>query len=66
MFFMQERLDRALANSVWIDNFPRYNVEVVAACNSDHLPLLITLECPPTNFINRPKVFRYAAGWGKK
>lgn len=42
-YFTQEQLDRALENSVWIDEFRERSVEVMAACNSDHLPLLLTL-----------------------
>jgi hypothetical protein len=40
-------------------------VEVVAACNSDHLPLVVALDCTRANYNIRPRVFRYAAGWGK-
>jgi hypothetical protein len=62
---MQERLDRALANSAWIDIFPKYKVEVVVACNSDHLPLVVALDYTRANTHNRPRGFRYAAGRGK-
>jgi hypothetical protein len=64
-YFTQERLDRAMANSAWIDVFPRNHVEVVAACNSDHLPLFVYLEKNLSNIHTRPKAFRYVNGWGK-
>lgn len=43
--FMHERLDRALANSEWIDLFPDRSVEVLAGCNSDHMPIFLKLAC---------------------
>jgi hypothetical protein len=42
-----------------------YDVEVVEACNSDHLPLVVALDSTRANTNIRPRVFRYAAGWGK-
>lgn len=64
--FIQERLDRAMANSEWIDQLPGNRVEVLAACNSDHLPLLLLLEEKQTRSPLRKQVFRYEAGWGEK
>jgi hypothetical protein len=62
--FTQERLDRAMVNSEWIDLFPNGNVEVLAACNSDHLPLLVSLEEAKQRHKSRNGHFRYEARWG--
>lgn len=40
---IQERLDRALANSPWMDNFPHTKVHHLPRIHSDHSPILISL-----------------------
>ncbi|XP_056692237.1 uncharacterized protein [Spinacia oleracea] len=40
---IQERLDRALVNSVWLNNFPFTKVHHLPRTYSDHSPILISL-----------------------
>lgn len=41
---IKERLDRALANSPLIDNFPHTKVHHLPRTHSDHCPLIISLD----------------------
>jgi exonuclease III len=62
--FIKERLDRALSNPGWLDYYQVVRVAVLAACTSDHAPLLISFQRnrPP----KRSPRFRYNAVWGKQ
>ncbi|KAK6123881.1 hypothetical protein DH2020_042372 [Rehmannia glutinosa] len=44
---IQERLDRALANDVWISQFPYYRVTHLLRVKSDHNPLTIEFDHHP-------------------
>ena len=61
--FIKERLDRALGNSKWLDFFQMVKVNVLAACTSDHAPLLITFQHLVQQRLSRR--FWYDARWGK-
>lgn len=41
--WVQERLDRGLANQEWRDMFPRATVKVIEVSISDHMPLFLEL-----------------------
>lgn len=60
MELIQERLDRALANSPWMDNFPHTKVHHLPRTYSDHSPLLIALS---NSFANGPFPFRCKEVW---
>jgi hypothetical protein len=40
--YTQERLDRAVANREWCTLFPVASVTILAACSSDHNPILVS------------------------
>ncbi|KEH41640.1 hypothetical protein MTR_1g053180 [Medicago truncatula] len=42
--FMAQRLDRAICNEDWIDNWTVSSCNTLIKCFSDHFPLLITLQ----------------------
>ena len=42
--FVQERIDRACANQVWRDLFPRSQVFHLSASYSDHIPIMLTIQ----------------------
>ena len=53
-----------MANSEWINFFPSRIVKVLAACNLDHWPLLLTLMEKQKQSSFRNDHFRYEACWG--
>jgi hypothetical protein len=59
---VEERLDRALANTGWSNIFPTTTLENLAAPSSDHYPILLN-RCP----VKRPHMhkhsFRYENAW---
>ncbi|KAF5464435.1 hypothetical protein F2P56_014510 [Juglans regia] len=61
--FTKERLDRACANSAWIENFGGFLVTTVAASSSDHRPLVVSLDPEGQNLIRGKRPFRYEASW---
>lgn len=42
--WVQERLDRGLANKEWIEYFPNVEARVLEVSTSDHLPVCISLK----------------------
>ena len=42
--FVQERIDRACANQVWRDLFPRSQVFHLSASYSDHIPIMLAIQ----------------------
>jgi hypothetical protein len=61
MDLIQERLDRAWANSNWKLIFPEAQIHHLARINSDHCPLLLKLDPPPPSSTDRP--FRFQPCW---
>jgi exonuclease III len=61
-----ERLDRAMANTEWRDNWRDAVVETLVCCSSDHLPLLLILQRPKIHGRKNWRPFRYEAGWSKR
>ncbi|KAH1064492.1 hypothetical protein J1N35_029479 [Gossypium stocksii] len=58
-----ERLDRALANDVWVSAFPNCSVAHLLRLKSDHWPLLLSMRSEFNVAQGRP--FRFLAGWTK-
>ncbi|XP_035545078.1 uncharacterized protein LOC118348178 [Juglans regia] len=59
----KERLDRAVANSAWIEVFNEVWVEILAARTSDHKPILIhVLKGKKRNWVKN-QGFKYEANW---
>jgi exonuclease III len=60
--FVQERLDRVVANEGWSVQFPKADILVEGALSSDHLPIIVTLQEEP-----RPRCsfrnFKHEAAW---
>jgi hypothetical protein len=61
--FMQECLDRAVANPSWCAMNPRREVDVLAARSSDHKPLLIRLWGAGENQVRFHRSFKFEAKW---
>lgn len=62
--WVQERLDRGLANQEWRDMFPRAMVKVAEVSTSDHLPLF--LELNRVMYAPKKKCFRFENIWIKE
>lgn len=62
--WVQERLDRGLANSAWTDLFPNAVVKVMEASTSDHLPLFLDLNRKV--YVHKGKRFRFENVWIKE
>lgn len=58
-----KRLDRALCNISWRTRFDEAVVMVLPRTNSDHHPLLVTMQGVPISSVNKP--FRFEASWIK-
>lgn len=59
--FIQERLDRAFANQDWLNLYPKASVTYLTKVHSDHCPILLCIDKPPTLRLNR--LFRFQAVW---
>lgn len=60
--FVQERLDRVVANEGWSVQFPKATILVKGTLCSDHLPIIVTLQAEPRaggSFQN----FKLEAAW---
>ncbi|XP_075647222.1 uncharacterized protein LOC142618104 [Castanea sativa] len=55
--FIQERLDRAFANSAWSNLYPEAIVKHLPKIHSNHCPILLSLEKAPGIYLPRP--FRF-------
>lgn len=65
--FIEECLDRALANEDWMDLFASFSVENIVWDSSDHLPILVRA-CKHVGHVDRSlpwdeKPFRFEAKW---
>ncbi|KAK2365796.1 hypothetical protein QL285_079253 [Trifolium repens] len=61
---VEERLDRAMANSDWMLLFPEVRLINLLASHSDHNPILLQGVVPSTTRPNRP--FRFENSWLKE
>lgn len=61
--FIQERLDRILANQGWCSKFAVNRVSVLPSISSDHNPLFFYVSLQGNNFIKKRRLFRYEACW---
>lgn len=59
--WIQERLDRCLANQTWQQMFPEVEVQVIEVATSDHLPLYLNLN--KQVYAPRQKYFRFENIW---
>jgi hypothetical protein len=57
---IKERLDRGIANSLWVHLFPHYSVQHLPASSSDHNPII--LNTVPTD-LTLPRPFRFEEFW---
>ena len=55
---IQERLDRGFANASWRCAFPEASVHHLTRTHSDHCPVLICLDKPPSLNLPRPFIFQ--------
>lgn len=62
--WVQERLDRGLANQGWGDLFPEAIVQVLEVAESDHLPLFLLLN--RKIYVPRSQRFRFENVWVRK
>lgn len=58
---IQERLDRGLATTAWIDMFPCAEVRVLEVSTSDHKPLFLNLHRQV--YVQRQRRFRFENMW---
>ncbi|XP_058755177.1 uncharacterized protein LOC131628352 [Vicia villosa] len=58
---IEERLDRALANSEWLASFPFAKLTNLIASHSDHSPIL--LDCDPVQQVDWSFQFRFENNW---
>ncbi|KAF5447955.1 hypothetical protein F2P56_033465 [Juglans regia] len=61
--FTKERLDRACANSAWIDKFGGFLVTTATTSSFDHRPLVVSLDPEGQKLIRGERPFRYEASW---
>ena len=59
--WVEERLNRALANTAWCNLFPQAKVWSLEATCSDHLPIFVDQN--PSGFIHRHTRFRFENVW---
>jgi hypothetical protein len=57
---IKERLDRGIANSLWVQLFPHYSVQHLPAYSSDHNPIILNMV--PTD-LTLPRPFRFEEFW---
>lgn len=62
---IKQRLDRALANDVWLQIYPRTHVVHLPKRRSDHLPLLIQIKghVPTKKRKKRQRSFKFEKLW---
>jgi hypothetical protein len=60
---MKERLDRAVANPSWCDQFQDVDVSVLATQNSDHCPLLLSYGTRRVEDLGISDHFKFEASW---
>ncbi|XP_042976245.1 uncharacterized protein LOC122307416 [Carya illinoinensis] len=61
--FTKERLDRGFGNNTWMNLFPIHQVHTLTALNSDHCPILVSMEIQIKNIPKIDKPFRFEASW---
>ena len=64
-FFIPARLDRGIANSEWRALYPEVNISTEVVLNSDHMPLLFSLDAIGHGG-GRKRMFRYESQWVKE
>jgi hypothetical protein len=59
---VEEKLDRALSNAAWYQQFPNANLECLTATSSDHYPLWLVCN-PIRSNSNVPRHFKFENAW---
>lgn len=59
----RKRLDRAVANSAWLEVCDENKVEVLTSGASNHLPLLVSAKNKSTKGFKVKRFFRFEAKW---
>ncbi|XP_075650139.1 uncharacterized protein LOC142620669 [Castanea sativa] len=59
--FIQEWLDRAFANQDWVNLYPKASITHLTRVHSDHCPILLCLDKPPSLRLTR--LFRFQPIW---
>ena len=57
------RLDRAVANKEWIDKYQMSNVTHLSSHASDHLPIILQVQCYKQQRHRRGKGFKFEESW---
>jgi ribonuclease HI len=57
-YLIQERLDRGFANTAWREAYPEASVHHLTRTHSDHCPVLVCLDKPPSLRLPRPFIFQ--------
>lgn len=60
-YWIQERLDRGLANQHWRQMFPNAEAQVLEVSTSDHLPILLQLNMQV--YVAKSRKFRFENVW---
>lgn len=63
--FIKERLDRVVANKAWCTRFPKVDVSVEVAVNSDHSPLFLNIVHTLRGNHRKKRGFLYEATWAR-
>lgn len=61
---VEERLDRALTNSIWMTKFPNVRLVNLIASHSNHNPIL--LQCKPLQRTHTKYSFKFENKWLKE
>lgn len=61
--YTKERLDRAVANRPWLDEFGSIGVETLISCKLDHFSILLSIRENLGKEFNKVRLFRYEAKW---
>ncbi|XP_042988623.1 uncharacterized protein LOC122316153 [Carya illinoinensis] len=64
--FTKEKLDRAMANLNWLQNFSESCCHVLPAMKSDHSPFLVQVSGKDGTPPSKPFLFRFEAAWNLK
>ena len=63
---IRERLDRALTNEAWNQKFANATLQNLEYSNSDHRPILMSIDCDDAHLVHGPNVLRFEAKWLKE
>lgn len=64
--FNKERLDMAVANKLWLNEFRSTGIDVLTLGRSDHHPILLITYETINRGLNKRRLFCYEAKWAKE